>query len=299
MSEEYIPKSTKKTLSTGVKSLDILLEGGIPRGLQTGVFSGANIGKSFLARQIGCFTCLPEKLGGLEQPVLVIDTEGDYEKDVMDRTYEIFSKRWNVPKSQFSFDIIKAPKIQELVSNLGADMKIDNKTESGKLDVHFVYQNTEEKQGKQKVYKDYYESSNIFSLVEKNKYPLIILDSLSEPIKSAFPPSVYNFPARSYVFKFILTGLRTIAQKFNTSVFITNHVSKSDMNYMDKGSPFGAESLMYSLKSLLYIRRGKSEQQNMYGKQVRRVELYRLSMKLEEEILLSLKDNYGFAEVSE
>ena len=133
-------------------------------------------------------------------------------------------------------------------------------------------------------------------MMDENHYPLLILDSLSNPIKSAIPPSMFNFPARAFILDFIIAGLKTLAIKYNTAVFIVNHVSKSDMNFMAKGSPFGGRPVKYNLKNLLYLRRGLSAQNQIHSTQVRRLELNRMNMKMQEEILVVLKEDYGFVD---
>ncbi|MEM3833602.1 MAG: ATPase domain-containing protein [Thermoprotei archaeon] len=65
-------------ISTGSKNLDTLLGGGIPTHLITEFHGEFGTGKTQIAHQLSVSAQLPKKKGGLNSPVIYIDTEGTF-----------------------------------------------------------------------------------------------------------------------------------------------------------------------------------------------------------------------------
>lgn len=71
--DKNIPK-----LSTGVKELDMAMQGGLTPGLITQIYAEGGLGKTQWAKTIATIATRPVEEGGLDTDVLYIDTEGTF-----------------------------------------------------------------------------------------------------------------------------------------------------------------------------------------------------------------------------
>lgn len=67
-----------KRLSTGVKELDLVMEGGLVPGLITQIYAEGGLGKTQWAKTIATIATQPIEDGGFDTNVLYIDTEGTF-----------------------------------------------------------------------------------------------------------------------------------------------------------------------------------------------------------------------------
>ncbi|MEZ0346448.1 MAG: DNA repair and recombination protein RadA [Infirmifilum sp.] len=76
--ELFEKRKNVEYISTGVKSLDDLLEGGIEVGSLTELIGEFGAGKTQLCHQLSVIVQLPKEMGGLSAKALYIDTEGTF-----------------------------------------------------------------------------------------------------------------------------------------------------------------------------------------------------------------------------
>ena len=82
-------------LSSGSKSIDEVMVGGLKTQVTTLLFGIPNLGKTWLCYQMACMCTRPVKVGGLAKKALYVDTEGFFfTEDTMQRFADYFKKRW-------------------------------------------------------------------------------------------------------------------------------------------------------------------------------------------------------------
>ncbi|KAM3860965.1 DNA repair protein RAD51 homolog 2 [Diretmus argenteus] len=84
-------QNSESYLSTSLPELDKLLRGGLPRGTITEVTGPSGCGKTQMCLMLSVLATLPESLGGLESPVIYIDTEAAFSAE---RLVEIAQTRF-------------------------------------------------------------------------------------------------------------------------------------------------------------------------------------------------------------
>ncbi|HDH07189.1 MAG TPA: DNA repair and recombination protein RadA [Thermoproteales archaeon] len=90
--KEYYEQRLKvRRITTGVKALDNLLEGGIETQAITEFIGEFGAGKTQICHQLSITTQLPEEEGGLNGKVAYIDTEGTFRPE---RIYQIVKRRF-------------------------------------------------------------------------------------------------------------------------------------------------------------------------------------------------------------
>jgi len=90
-----------------------------------------------------------------------------------------------------------------------------------------------------------YESA-LYRLVEKTKAKLLIYDSLSAPLKAAYP-NTQDLPARSSSLAMLLSHAQRLCVQFDISVLTTGHVSISPIEEWDR-RPYGGIILGHDAK---------------------------------------------------
>ena len=93
-------------LSTGVKSLDDFLYGGIPVGAPSVIYGVPNVGKTIFCAQIAV---LCNKLYDL--PVLYLDTEAMWDSSTWDIWYGFFRKRLSDLPEKANINFVYKPNI--------------------------------------------------------------------------------------------------------------------------------------------------------------------------------------------
>ncbi|RLE83931.1 MAG: DNA repair and recombination protein RadA, partial [Thermoprotei archaeon] len=76
--EVYERRQRVAYISTGVKALDALLEGGIETGAITELIGEFGAGKTQICHQLAVMVQLPKESGGLEAKALYVDAEGTF-----------------------------------------------------------------------------------------------------------------------------------------------------------------------------------------------------------------------------
>lgn len=229
---------------TGSKVIDNLLEGGWATRSVSGTFSAYDVGKTWLMIQTACYLWKEYKKG-----TVYIDTEGYFvRKDTQERFYNFFRKRWkfdDTPNIKFVFP----SDIMDLGKYLGKGIKILGDPKSPMLNLH-LWDITDKFH------------SPLAEDVEEVDAGLIVLDSLSQPIKEEIPvPPRQNFPCRSSTIDAILGRISPIAKKKNIAAIATVHESKDPARGpYDTGKPVGGSALGFFTKYLVQIR-GQSKEE--------------------------------------
>ncbi|MDE1853879.1 MAG: hypothetical protein KGI38_09070 [Thaumarchaeota archaeon] len=90
-----------------------------------------------------------------------------------------------------------------------------------------------------------YESA-LYRLIEQTKAKLLVYDSLSAPLKSAYP-NTQDLPARSSSLAMLLSHAQRLCIQFDISVLTTSHVSISPIDEWDR-KPYGGLILGHDAK---------------------------------------------------
>jgi len=235
------PSGPADFLTTGCESIDLILGGGIPRRVITLAYSKYNVGKSILGMQLASSI---HYVTGL--PSLYIDTEDQWtlERDRV-RVLEFFQRRWNkpeLPDVQFLF----MPDIYDLMKLFGKVLRLEVSKKAKKITAK-VWPVKEPKE------------SPIYILCQQHKYGILILDSISGPLKDEIPtPPSENFPARAVVLNSILGRFRRCIVDLNIPGYVTAHASGAPAPFggrakgMDK--PYGPAPLGFHIKRIVMIK---------------------------------------------
>lgn len=249
-------------VSTGSQILDDLLGGGVPYGIVSGVYGRPAIGKSMYGYQIG-LSSLKES----NKKTLYIDTEGTRENDLRSLLYR-FGKRFGLEKSDINkrFDIattlgdIHLKSIQKLFQMFGQSLKLEQ-SRGGKYTAKFEFTTP--------IYKD----------DKLEEYSMIIIDSMSKPLKDSVGTNTSNLPTRSQIQERIFGMLTHIAVKYNIAVIIIHHCTHNPVNLfgVDWGVPTGGDSIIYNTKYVLEFWEATSPIKKSTGwdLEARRVRIFR------------------------
>lgn len=296
--------------STGVKSLDDLLDGGILLGAPALVFGIPNLGKTWLSFQLACMCTRDPKHGGLGRPVLYLDTETFFTPDTFDRFYAYFRQRWpDLPKEPM-IDVKIVKDIFELGQLFGIHYEILHEDKRVSVISRFPTkrQRALQKSGKSKLKEtmktsDYIKESDIWKKLEEKQYGLVIIDSITAPIKSVIPSMAQNFPARANILQELLGTFYTICQAHNCTIFMTDHITRSPMSpgyVYGLGTPWGGQDVTYYVKIQLGLYRALKDQRERHpgeARRLRRIERHRYPGFERELILVHLAKDTGYKDL--
>jgi len=239
---------------------------------------------------MACMCTRPIKAGGLGKKVIYIDTEGFFfTEDAVKRFAEYFKKRWpDCDPSKIEFEQI--PDIFDLGKLFG--MQIDIKQEESRVSVIVKYPTDRQTslakgKGKRKVDtttnkdKDWLDKAPIYQRVKNKEYGLIVIDSLTIPIKSEIAAATQNFPARTSVVAGILGACYPIARRADLAILITDHITSNPMSpgyVYGTGDPWGGRNIIYYIKHIFGLYKPLKDQVQANapdGHRVRRFSRYR------------------------
>lgn len=224
-----------------------------------GYYSMPNTGKSLLMIQEAVY------LLSKGYTVLYIDTEGSGEKMIR-KWAPIFAKRFKTNLKNLYFESRRT--LESLCYYLGFEVKfITKQVDEEELNPVVVdEENNENKKGKKKKRKKKEKAGKIeviyrpldISLVEqdiqKYKIDFVILDSLSNPIRAAFPTGQQNNPEKSFVEGRILQKLIELQEKYRVGVVVIMHASFNPASPYDTRIGYrGGLSVSHNLKRVVYI----------------------------------------------
>jgi len=127
-------------LSTGCSSIDKLFPsdpestqaGGLPSKTVSGIFGPPDLGKTWFGVQCAVMSNREEKVGGLNAPALIIETEGMFgREEALERIVGYYKKRWSIEKD-ITIDIHPARDLYSLMSLFGYSFNLET---SGKAKI--------------------------------------------------------------------------------------------------------------------------------------------------------------------
>jgi len=275
-------------ISTGTKTLDALFDGGLKTKVVTLLFGIPNLGKTWFCFQMAAMCTRPVKVGGLGKKVLYIDTEGFFfTEDTIERFKNYFKKRW--PDCDVNkIEVMQVEDIFRLGDLWGIEFEIIQ--EDKRVTTVAKFPTDRQKKiaaGKSKKVKhseklrDWLERSPIWKKLESKDYGLVIIDSLTIPIKSEIPTSTQNFPARTSLLQILLGACYPLARRLDLAILITNHVTRNPMNpgyHLGLGNPWGGQNVVYYVKHLFGLYSALKDERQKYGpggERLRRFHRYR------------------------
>ena len=298
------------TLSTGVKTLDSLMAGGFPLGAPSLVFGIPNLGKTWLCFQTACMCTRAPKYGGMGKPVLYLDTESFFTNDVFDRFYGFFRARWKDLPAKSKIDMVRVKDIFQLGAKFGIQFEIIQEEKRVSALAKFpTSRQTKIAFGKKQAVKstkqihDWLELAPIWKDMQKKDYGLIVIDSLTVPIKSVIPKGTQHLPGRGTLITTLLGTLYPIAIGFNIAIIVTDHITRNPMSpgyRYGLGNPWGGQDVTYYIKYQLGMYTGLKDQRLKYGAdgpRLRRISRHRFPGMEKELALIMLAHDIGYVDL--
>jgi predicted ATP-dependent serine protease len=234
---EEIAKSGKE-LQSSIKGLNEMFGGSFySSDVLCGIFGKPNMGKTLLLVQDAFY------LASEGKNVLLIDTEGGTWK-MMQAWKEVFEKRFG--KLTGNLYIEKRRGLSDVMEYVGyrggVTFKSAAKDEKGIMEFRVV-QTLDEAQ--------------IEEDVEKAEIDLLIMDSISEPIRSAIPLQQQNNPAKASALALILGRLVELQKEYNLAAIVSSHASFNPSAYelSIDAEIFGGLVLKHNCKRVVYLDR--------------------------------------------
>ncbi|RKY93948.1 MAG: hypothetical protein DRQ06_05980 [Candidatus Hydrothermota bacterium] len=280
------PKKSFKNILSGCVTLDSLMGNGFPQGTTVAVYAESGIGKTILSAQLA-LSCMKN----LKKDVVIIETEGNRFQDYIELLMK-FKDRWGLDKDEIIerlhfYQIInsfeeKSKSMVQLLELVGYSVKIEQSKKGDKYSITFN------------------ECKPKLKVEDLKKSGLLIIDSLTEPIKSTIGHKSQNLPARSELISRLFARLISIAIEFELAVVINHHSSINPMNLFgrDFGKPYGGDEILYNSKYILCIINSDMAARAKYGKTARRVMLLKhpFNATTGELFPVNLKVDYGFTD---
>lgn len=280
-------------LPTGCKTVDDLLGGGIPHKLITALFGDPATGKSWLAYQSGVNNIKINK-----KKTLLIDTEGLTQND-LDNILGKLRSRFGVSEKEIkeNFQMIKTyndpqmHSIQKLLQMFGYMVLFEMSEKGGKYKVIFKH------------------CEDTLKPKELEGISMIILDSLTKPIKDSIGSETANLPARAQIVERLFGKLHQVADLYNIAVIVIHHQSNPPPvgPYRIKPYAYGGNPVYYNSKYILQIFdstkkerdiKCKENQKKTWQIEARRIALVRRpdEQATGEKIPIRLMKDFGFTD---
>ena len=228
-----------------------------------GIYGPPNSGKSLLAFQIAC-----------QYNSVILATE--------DMNYEAFSfvkNRWG--KSYKEPVILKARSLRSFLQFLGLDIIPQEK--KGSLKFEIVLRRVTQ-----------------YPLIEDNGVmkdkDLLVIDSLTSPIKNYIPSGRQNREARAAVFSAVFGSLYEISEKWEIPIILILHESKDPASEYDAGRPWGGNVPLYEIKHYFQMESSRGtdwENKKVFEKKIRRRRFLGRGEDKDYHIL-QIKKDYGY-----
>lgn len=270
----------------GCPKMDELLGGGIPYGIVTAVYGEPMVGKSFIGHQAGL-----ANIANTNKNTILIETEGLRNYDIKLILYKLM-KRWNLDKDTVDSKYVikhtmgdrQLQSIQVLLKMFGV-LPTFEQSKGGRYTVNF--------------------NENVkpsLSDDDLKNTSMIILDSLTKPIKDSVGSNTANLPTRSAVTEKLFNRLYHTAMVYDIAIIVMHHATYNPVMPFgrDLGKPYGGDPILYNSKYALQIIDAprKLQQETNWGLETRRVKLLRSphEQATEELFPIRLKKDWGFCE---
>jgi len=283
--EKMVKKEKYNFVETGSDVIDNMLGGGIPYGIVTAIFGEPTSGKTLFGDQCGL-----ANIAKTNKKTILIETEGlrDYDRKLL--LYK-FMPRWNLDKKTVDDKFI-------IKHTLGDTQLISIQ----KLLQMFGYMTTFEisKNGKYSV--KFQNCTPSLKEKELEETGMIILDSLTKPIKDSVGSETQNLPARAQLIERLFGKLYHTAMIYDLAIIVIHHASINPMMPFgrDLGKPYGGNPVLYNSKFALEFidAPNKVKNETGWGEETRRVKLLRRPDEpyTGELVPTRLKKDYGYCE---
>lgn len=295
-----MPKKNKddrvaKSVSTGCKALDQMMGGkGVPMGSPMGIYGLFNIGKSVLSTQIAT------RFAAEGYDVIYIDTEAFYQLDEdWDRIYGWFENRWDLDSDVESrIHRVQRRDIFQLGRYFGIEFQITQENARVSAMAKFPKRWTKKDTKRTNQSASWIKYADIYKELEGYDNPgLIVMDSITVPIKSKIASVTQNFPARSSMIQTLLDTTLVLTREFNIGMVITNHGVKNPMGY--GVNPWGGGDMIYFIKRWIGLLNGLKADRDTYGEQYRRAYRYRWPGYMNAVSGALIKKDTGYVDLDE
>ena len=218
-----------------------------------------------------CYQAAVANLKGTKFKTLYIDTEGIREKDIRRLLYK-FGARFGVTKDDIDRRIVikttlgdtQLKSIQKLLQMFGVIVTF---TQSAGGKITPIFQ----------------QCTPTIKPEALKDFSMLIVDSLTKPIKDGITATTSNLPTRSQVQERVFGELSQLATKENMAILVNHHVSTNPVMPfgVDFGKPVGGDSIMYNTKYTLefWDATNKIKKDSGFGLEARRVRLFRHPIK--------------------
>lgn len=279
-------KSTKRfeNFLSGCTTIDLLMGNGFPLGSVTAIFGQPGTGKTALSAQL-VLSCIKN----LNKDVIVIETEGNREQDYLELLHK-FKDRFELTEEQIDKRIhfysvvgdFQSQAIITLLKIVGYDVTMDQSKGGDRYTSTF-------KDCKSGIKEEELKSSG-----------LMIIDSLTKPIKTSVGSKTQNLPTRAELIARFFGRIYQLAYNYNLGVVINHHCSYNPVTPFgrDFGNPYGGDEVFYNSKYIIEIVDSDMATRAKFGPSGRRVFLIKHPyLPVTKELLpVNLKKDFGFTD---
>ena len=293
-----------------MKALNDMLLGGLPLGMPALVYGIPNLGKTWLSFQLCCMCTRSPEHGGLGRRALYLDTETFFTPEIFDLFYAYFRARWPDLPEEPMIDVKIVKDVFELGQLFGIHYEILHEEKRVSVLSRFPTkrQITLKASGNSKLKtttknSDYILESPIWTVLEEKGYGIVIIDSITAPIKSVIPSMAQNFPARSNILQELLGTFYSICQAHDSIIFLTDHITRAPMSpgyVYGVGKPWGGQDVTYYVKIQIGLYMALKDQRASYpgeGQRLRRMERHRYPGLEKQLTLVHLAKDIGYCDL--
>ncbi len=280
-----VKKTDLNFVETGCKTVDNILGGGVPYSIVTAIFGEPESGKSLFGHGAGL-----SNIAKTGKNTILIETEGLRDYDVRLLHYK-FMNRYGLTKPTIDSKY-------KILHTLGDTQLLSIQ----KLLQMFGYMVTFEisKNGKYSV--KFQNCTPTLKDKDLQNTSMIILDSLTKPIKDSVGSETQNLPARAQLVERLFGKLYHVAKLYDIAVIVIHHATINPIMPFgrDLGKPYGGNPILYNSKYALEFidAPNKIKTSTGWGVEARRVKLLRRpdEPSTGELIPVRLKKDYGFCD---
>jgi len=240
--------------------------------------------------------------GGLDADVLYIDTEDFWKRDTFDRIFGYFKRRFQLSNADLNrITIYEAPDVFKLGRLFGIEYQVFQSESKVSVMSKFPKKRTKQITKSTSKAEDWITYAPIYKEIEKQKFGLIILDSITVPIKQEIPTDPQHLGGRASLEQSLLAAIRTISQEFKVPFLVTNHgvgMSGAGAKFFGAVKPWGGGAMLYFIKRWIGILECYKPEREKYGDQARRLHRYRWPGLMPETTLAILKKDFGYTDIS-
>jgi RecA/RadA recombinase len=283
--DKMTKKEDLKYIETECKAIDTMLGGGVPTGIVTAVFGEPTVGKTIFTKQAGLASIA--KTG---KNTILVETEGLRDYDTKLLLYR-FMGRYNLDKDTVDKKFI--------IKHTLGDMQLQS---IQKLLQMFGYMVTYEisKNGKYSI--AFQNCTPTITDKELKETGMIIIDSLTKPVKDSVGSETQNLPSRAQLTERLFGKLYHFAKIYDVAIMVIHHASVNPITPFgrDLGKPYGGDPILYNSKYAIQFIDAprKLKDETTWGEECRRIKLLRRPDEptTGELIPVRLRKDWGFCD---